>query len=71
MADEDEIPLEMFIKVDNDDDSDDGFGVGGVIVQEDIAPAVLTLEHPGPERTPFELGKYIIILYELIVSFGN
>ena len=62
MADENHTPfLEMFLK-DDDVDSDDDFGVGGgVIIQEDTPQGALTLEHPGPERTPFELGKYIII----------
>ena len=62
MADELHTPfLEMFLK-DDDVDSDDDFGVGGGIVIQEDTPQGLALEHPVPERTPFEIGKYVVLV---------
>jgi len=73
MADELHTPfLQMFLK--DDDDSDDDFGTkggvdiqddteGGVVIQEDTPQGFkLALEHP-PEKTPFEIGKYVVLVY--------
>ena len=55
--------LEMFFKDndDSDDSDDDIITEGGIVIQEDT-PQGLALEHPVPERTPFEIGKYVVLV---------